>query len=410
MMEEIIQTDNRIMVTVEEAETMIMSNNLDFGIEEIPFTESIGRVLSEKIFAEKDSPPFDRITVDGIAIQYSSFSMGIRSFKLIGTMAAGGENISITESGESVEVMTGASLPGSADTIIRYEDVQIENGIATVLVDAIKEGQNIHRRGSDKKQGELVIDTGRIISPAVIAVLASNGVTRVKVKKLPKILVITTGDEIVEADTIPSPYQLRSSNKHVITMALQKYRIISESIHLTDDRQIILNELKRAFDEYDVIVVTGGVSKGKFDFVPDALTECGVKKLFHHVKQRPGKPFWFGVMGKKPVFAFPGNPVSVFMCMYRYLFPWIEKSLGINTAHVTAFLTEDVAFQPSLQFFLPVKISIAYGKVLATPVRTNGSGDFTNLLNADAFMELPLDKNNFTANEVYRIWPFEIIF
>jgi molybdopterin molybdotransferase len=409
MMEEIIQTDNKIMVTVEEAGSIIMSNNADFGIEEIPFTESTGRVLSEQIFAENDSPPFDRITVDGIAIRYDSFSAGIRSFKITGTMAAGDENISITQSGECIEVMTGASLPESTDTIIRYEDVQIENGIATVLVDVIKKGQNIHRRGSDKQQGELVVDTGRIISPAVVAVLASNGVTRVQVKKLPEILIITTGDEIVEADTSPSPYQLRSSNKHVIKTALQKYRIVADSIHLPDDRKIILNQLTRAFDEYDVIVVTGGVSKGKFDFVPDALKECGVKKLFHHVKQRPGKPFWFGVMEKKPVFAFPGNPVSVFMCMYRYLFPWIEKSLGINTAPVTAVLTEDVSFQPSLQFFLPVKISTAYGNVLASPIRTNGSGDFTNLLNADAFMELPLDKNNFTANEVYRIWPFEII-
>jgi molybdopterin molybdotransferase len=403
------QTDNQLMVSVEEAERIILSNTFDFGVEEIDFTESAGRILAENVFAERDAPPFDRLTVDGIAIQYEAFANGIRAFRIAGIMAAGDETISVNNNDECIEVMTGASLPGSTDTVVRYEDLKIEDGLARINTDVIKRGQNIHYRGSDKKRGELIVEANRIVSPAVIAALVSNGKSKVAVKKLPRVLIISTGDEIVEVEESPSPFQIRSSNKHVIKSALGYYGITADTVHLRDQRDVIIRELKNAFEIYNVLIVTGGVSKGKFDFVPDALLQCGVKRMFHNVRQRPGKPFWFGLKEKKCVFAFPGNPVSVFMCMYRYMLPWLEKSLGLKATNYSAILSEDVIFSPSLQYFLPVSINSADGKIIANPVKTNGSGDFTNLLQADAFMELPIDKNEFKANEVYPIWPFEKI-
>ena len=163
--------------------------------------------------------------------------------------------------------------------------------------------------------------------------------------------------------------------------------------------------------QYDVIILSGGVSEGKFDYIPKALDECGVKKLFHKVQQRPGKPFWFGKNDKGVlVFALPGNPVSAFMCLHRYLLSWLEKSLGVRKQNLYAVLNEDFTFTPKLQYFLQVKLHVDQkGCLIATPVEGNGSGDFANLAATNAFMELPLERNNFTKGEVFKIWTFVAI-
>ncbi len=174
-------------------------------------------------------------------------------------------------------------------------------------------------------------------------------------------------------------------------------------------RQSSKNQLKRCIDEYDVIILSGGVSMGKFDYVPPALNKLAVKKLFHKVQQRPGKPFWFGThKSGKLVFAFPGNPVSTFMCFQRYFLPWLKKCLEIKTNKAYAILNEDFSFKPALQYFLQVKLLINQkGELTATPLEGNGSGDFANLLQTDAFMELPLERNEFKKGEVFRIWAFK---
>lgn len=397
------------MITVEQAERIIQSQLRNFGVEAIFYDTAMGRVLAENLYADRDLPPFNRSTVDGIAIDFSAYNKGLRSFKIKATQAPGEEPVSITSSNECIEIMTGAALDDSVDTVIRYEDIDMADGTATIKNIGIKKGQNIHLRGRDKKQGDIVANADVFITPALVGLAASVGKTKLLVKKLPRIAVITTGDEMVSAEETPAPYQLRRSNGIVIKSVLEKYKINVDLLHLKDDIELIKNELTRCLNDYDVLLMSGGVSMGKFDYVPQVLEASGVKKLFHKVQQRPGKPFWFGASeNQKLVFAFPGNPVSVFMCLHRYFIPWLEGSLGVrDPSPQYAVLQNDIHCAYPLQYFAQVKLNVnSEGELLATPVNTNGSGDFSNLIYTDAFMELPLEKNEFRKGEAYKVWRY----
>jgi len=402
---------NMDIMCVEEAEKIIRSEIKDYGVEEIPLETALGRVLAENLFADRDLPPFNRATVDGIAIDYGAYQKNVRSFKIKGTQAAGEIPLPITQSNECIEIMTGAALDHSVNTVIRYEDLAINGQIATIKNSPIHRGQNIHFQGKDKKQGDVVADAFRLITPALIGLAASVGRTKLRVKKLPRVVVITTGDELVDVETTPTPYQLRRSNGITIATVLQRYHIQADILHLNDDLEHIKTELARCLQMYDVLLMSGGVSMGKFDYIPQAFQDLGVKKLFHKVKQRPGKPFWFGVHeNQTTIFAFPGNPLSVFMCLHRYFIPWLEISFQIKTAATEyAILQHDIHFPYPLQFFPQVKLRVDdQGQLWAAHVQDNGSGDFSNLIYTDAFMELPMAKNEFKKGDVYPIWRYRI--
>jgi molybdopterin molybdotransferase len=398
------------MVTVEQAEKIVLAQIKDYGTEELYFEEALGRVLSENLQADRDLPPYNRVTMDGIAIKFESFEKGNRSFKMIGTQAAGDKPLEITNPDECVEIMTGAALASTTDTVIRYEDLNIKDGVATIVTDSVTKNQSIHYKGKDKKQNEVVVKADQLVSQAVIQMAASIGKDQLLVKKLPKVVIISSGDELIDVIETPTPYQIRKSNNYTIKAALQQYRINAEMIHIPDDAEIARREIEKYLQQYDVIILSGGVSEGKFDFIPKALEVCGVVKLFHKVQQRPGKPFWFGKHDNGVlVYAFPGNPVSTFMCLHRYFLLWLEHSLNIIKEPMYAQLNKDFVFNPALQYFLQVKLTLSNkGTLLATPVEGNGSGDFANLLGTDAFMELPLEQNKFTNGEVFRLWPFSI--
>ncbi len=399
------------IVRVEEAERIILAQVRDYGTELIPFESALGRVLAEDILADRDLPPCNKATMDGIAILYSSFEKGNRSFQVKGIIAAGEPPFEIENEHECVEIMTGAALPGATGTVIRYEDVKIENGVATVNVDTIKAGQNIHRKGRDKKAGDIVAFANTVIDPALISMAASVGKNMLLVKKLPKVVIISTGDELVGVTTQPTTYQVKRSNSYMVKAVLQQYAINADMLHIPDNADLTKQSIKKCLEDYEVIILSGGISMGKFDYVPTALKEMGVTKLFHKVLQRPGKPFWFGSYNERVlVFAFPGNPVSTFLCLHRYFIPWLESKLKIKTQKVFAILSEDVTFLPPLQYFVQVRLGInEQGQLLAAPDEGNGSGDFANLLDTDAFMELPAEQSNFSKGEVYRIWPFKRI-
>jgi molybdopterin molybdotransferase len=398
------------MVTVEQAEKIVLNQIKDYGTETLYFEDALGRVLAEDIKADRDLPPYDRVTMDGIAIKFESFENGNRSFKMIGTQAAGDKPIEITNPGECVEIMTGAALPSTTDTIIRYEDLDIKDDIAAVTINTVTKNQSIHYKGRDKKQNEVVVKADQIVSPAVIQMAAAVGKDQFLVKKLPKVVIISSGDELIEVNETPTPYQIRKSNNYTIKAALQQYRINAEMIHIPDDAEITRKEIEKCLQQYDVIILSGGVSEGKFDYIPKALEICGVERLFHKVQQRPGKPFWFGKHNNGAlVYAFPGNPVSTFMCLHRYFLLWLEHSLNIIKQPMYAQLDKDFIFNPALQYFLQVQLIINNnGTLLATPIEGNGSGDFANLIGTDAFMELPLEQNKFTKGEVFRIWQFSL--
>jgi molybdopterin molybdotransferase len=298
------------LITVNKALEIVLNNSENFGIEEVDFINSLGRILKENIFADRDFPPFDRVSMDGIAISSEAFNNGQRTFKIEGIQAAGSPQLTLQNPSNCMEAMTGAVLPINTDAVIQYELLTIENGIAKVNSEAVKSYQNTHLKGTDKKQGDLLIKENTLISPAEIGIFATVGKIRVKVAKQPKVMVVSTGNELVEVGEIPAEHQIRRSNVFTMVSLLEKLKIKAETLHILDDKKVLLTKIESLLANYDVLIFSGAVSKGKFDFIPEVLDELGVKKLFHEVKQRPGKPFWFGKKGKKIIFAFPGNPVS----------------------------------------------------------------------------------------------------
>jgi molybdopterin molybdotransferase len=397
------------MILVAEAERIILEQARDYGTEEVSFDDCLGRVLAENIYADRDFPPFDRVTMDGIAIKYESFEKGIRLFQIVSTQSAGEKPFEEHAADECTEIMTGAALPSTTNTVIPYEDVDMKNGAAIIRSENVLPGQYIHKKGKDKKQHEILAEAGQFISPAFITVAASAGKTTLLVKKLPRVIVISTGDELVGVDTIPTAFQVRRSNDYTLQAVLQQFCLHTEQLHLPDHPDTIYRELHHCLNTYEVMIITGGVSMGKSDHVPAILEKLAVKKLFHKVQQRPGKPFWFGThAGGALVFAFPGNPVSGFMCLHRYFLPWLKSTLQVRSYPRFAILNQDFIFRSALQYFLQVKLEFSrQGELLATPVEGHGSGDFINLLLADGFLELPFEKNEFRKGEIYPLWLFK---
>ncbi|MGN6394125.1 MAG: molybdopterin molybdotransferase MoeA [Mucilaginibacter sp.] len=396
------------MITVEEAEKIILSQAGDYGAEIIPFELAAGRVLAENIKADRDLPPFNRVTMDGIAVNFDAIEAGNSTFKIKATQAAGDEPVEIEDHDQCIEIMTGAVLPGTADTIIRYEDLEVRAGLATLVTHEIKRGQNIHYKGRDKKQNDVVASIGQLITPALISMVASVGETELRVKKLPRVAILSSGDELVDVGHSPEPHQIRLSNSYAMKAVLRQHQVDAVAMHLPDDPEVIRKRIKNCLENYDVILLSGGISMGKFDYIPKALEELGVEQLFYKVQQRPGKPFWFGKHPKgQLIFAFPGNPVAAFMCVHRYFLPWLNASLGKEVKPQTrAVLNGRVSFPHPLKYFLQVKLhQNEYCQLVATPVEGNGSGDFANLTDIDAFMELPSGRNEFKKGEVFTVWP-----
>ena len=388
------------MITVQEALSIILNHTQNFGIEEIPFLESVGRVLKEEIVADRDFPPFDRVSMDGIAINYRYFEQGVRSFTVEGIQAAGAAQKIMSSPENCMEVMTGAVLPKNTDTVIRYEDVEIVNGIATILEEHIILGKNIHPQGKDQRRGSILIEQNKIISAAEIGVIASVGKSFVKVGITPKVMIVSTGDELVEVHQVPCPHQIRRSNVFTLVSILEKFNIRAETSHITDQKDLLKKKVGNYLNEYDVLLFSGAVSKGKYDFLPEVLEELGVSKLFHRVAQRPGKPFWFGVKGDKSVFAFPGNPISTYVNCLVYFYPWIANSMGFELTEETVILKQDITFKPNLTNFLQVKVENDKGEQFAFPVKGNGSGDLVSLVEADGFIQLPKDQTIFKKGEI----------
>jgi len=391
------------MISVQEAQKIVLKNSLDFGSEKIPFIKSVGRVLKEDILADRDFPPFNRVSMDGIALDYTSFKNGERAFFIEGIQPAGSPQISLSNNKNCIEVMTGAVLPANTNVVIRYEDVLIEHGIAKIQIEEVSYFQNIHEKGKDRKEGDILIQKNKLIAASEIGVLATVGSSKVMVAKQPKVMIISTGDELVGVNETPLDHQIRMSNVYTLVSLLDRLHVSSKTDHISDDKPILKKKIKEYLKEFDVLLFSGAVSKGKFDFLPEVFKELGVEKLFHKVSQRPGKPFWFGQMKTCRLFAFPGNPISTFANCLAYFYPWYFKSLGVNTTEETAILTENVSFKPNLTYFLQVKLTHKNGHLLATPIKGNGSGDLASLVNSDAFIQLPKDKNEYKKGENYPI-------
>jgi molybdopterin molybdotransferase len=397
------------MIEVAAAEALILAHMPRFPARIEPLAACGGRVLAEDVTAERDQPPFDRVTMDGIAVAFRDWSAGRRAFEVVGTQAAGAAPLAAGV-GQCVEVMTGTPLPAGTDTVIPVERLERAGTAATVAADAtVGNGQFVHRRASDRTAGTVVLTAGTRLGPPEIAVLAGAGRASALVTELPRVAVISTGDELVDAGKPITEHQIRSTNDRAIEASLAQHRLgLVTRARLRDDANALAVAIDRLDNELDALVLSGGVSMGQFDFVPAVLEELGAKLVFHRIEQRPGRPMWFGVSARdKPIFALPGNPVSTLVCATRYLLPALRAASGLTPTppeHVA--LAAPVEGSPTLTLFTPVTLSWSpeTGTTLATPRPTNTSGDFVALASTAGIVELAAKRGTYAAGTVARLF------
>ena len=397
------------MTNVAKAETLILEHMQMLPSAKRPLGEAIGSVLRENVLAERDHPPFNRITMDGIAIKYVDWERGLRCFRVIGLQGAGVPPISIVENAECIKIMTGAILPDGADTVIPIERLTWEN--ENVLVEdtaIVSKGQYIHPCGSDRIAGSQLLSSGHLIGPPEMAILASAGNSSVRVTVPPRVAIISTGDELIDVGEKILPYQIRSSNERAIEASLIHHcQAIVTRVCLKDDPIIILKAITELHHKNDTVILSGGVSMGDYDFVPQALKNLGAKTVFHRIEQRPGRPMWFGISeDHKPIFGLPGNPVSTLVCLTRYVIPALQHAMGLNTRDQEIVrLNKEILFKADLTYFLPVKLSSNKdGVALANPRPTNTSGDFISLARTEGFIELPRGQDRFSEGTSARLF------
>ena len=381
-----------------------MSKSLQLATMTVSINDALNRVLAEDLFADFDLPPFDRVMMDGIAVRYAALEDGERHFAVVGMQRAGAPQQSMPEGINCLEVMTGAVCPLQADIVIPYEHLHIENEIATVLHVPDSIGKNIHRRASDKKQGDKLVRMGSRIGASEIGIAASIGKVTLEVVAHPRVLICSTGDELVAIQNVPEPHQIRRSNVYALQAMVQAQGWLCDTLHLPDDESQLQHSLYHALENYEVILMSGGVSKGKFDLVPDVLQMLGVEQHFHRIAQKPGKPMWFGSTNKTVVFAFPGNPVSTLVCAARFLLPWIQSQQGRYIPQWVE-VKDEITLLEKLTQFIPVGYSFDGQSTSIEILRNQGSGDFSALSGACGFIEVPTGADVIGAFRSFRFFP-----
>lgn len=397
------------MLAPAEADSLIGQHLQCLPIESLPLAQCAGAVLRENIYAERDQPPFDRVAMDGIALDSRAVAAGNRSFTIQATQAAGDVPLRLAGAGDCIEVMTGAVLPAGCDCVVPVEELRIEHGHAALGEDTRAQAwRNVHRRGTDTRQGTLLVSAGTRLRSPEIAIAASAGMARIRVSSQPMLVVISTGNELIEPGEPVLAHQVRRSNAYAVVGGLREHgfqRVADD--HIPDDAQRMRARLRFHLETHDVLVLSGGVSMGRFDLVPTILEELGVRAVFHKVAQRPGKPMWFGVAPSgAAVFGLPGNPVSTLVCLARYVLPALRGAIGQNVAPVARMaLGAPQSIKPALTHFIPVRIEQDdWGRDWAMPSPTNGSGDFTALAGSDGFVELPPGPNTYARGFVTRLY------
>jgi molybdopterin molybdotransferase len=398
------------VLTPAQAETLIEQHLVCLPIESLPLTQAAGAVLRENVYAERDQPPFDRVAMDGIALSVAGATHNAGRLRVASSQAAGDPPHTLSDPASCIEIMTGAMLPVGCDAVVPVEHIQRNGDIAEIGRKPLQAWQNVHRRGSDCRQGALLLAAGTRLSAPEVAIAAGAGMARVRVSAQPMIVVISTGNELVEPGELIEPHQVRRSNAYGITASLRQHgftRVADD--HVRDDEAELSARLGFHLRTHDVLILSGGVSMGKLDLVPRVLEKLGVDMVFHHVAQRPGKPMWFGVSQTGPaVFALPGNPVSTLVCLSRYVLPALRAAMGQAPGEPPRIsLTAPFDVKAPLAFYLPVKLrSDDWGRTSAEPRPTNGSGDFTALAGTDGFVELPPGPNTFPKGHVARFFPW----
>lgn len=367
-----------------------------------PTPALIGTVLAEAVESDIDSPPYTKALMDGYAVQSSAAPSSV--LRIVEEIAAGKVPSKRVGPGEAARIMTGAPIPEGADAVIPIEKTESPAAGEVRVLIAPRSGLNILPRGAEMKAGETILRSGTLLGPQEFGILASVGRTTASVYARPKVAVISTGDEIVEPSRLPGPGQIRNSNSPMLAAQIQRAGGIGEVLGIARDNLESLRSLiGTGLGEFDVLILSGGVSAGKFDLVPGVLQELGVAAHFHKIALKPGKPLFFGTLGSKLVFGLPGNPVSSFVCFELFIRPALKSLMGMSDSRprtTRLLLGVDFRADNDRPTYWPARVEFGDGTAQPSvqPLAWTGSADLRSIHGADALLVIPPGQITWTAD------------
>ena len=395
------------MISVEEALEILQSNLPERKVECVPFQESLGRVMAENLTATSDIPPFYRSSMDGYAVLAADVENPPVELRIAGESRAGGGIPGTLKSGEAIATMTGAPVPEGADAVQVIEQCEIIDGGRKVrILKPVKAHENIAPRGSEAKAGNVVLAAGHRIGPAEIAVMATFGYGEVKVYGKPAVAIFATGDELVEFDQMPQPDQIRNSNAYCLASQLRLMGLEADYLGIVRDDREELRQKMLAGLERDVLIITGGVSMGEYDFVRDVFQDLELEILFSKVAIKPGKPTVFARRGNKLVFGLPGNPISALITFECFVRPVLGRLCGAANPELPRMkgeLLADMRQSPGRTAFLPAWVTWQDDGWKVDPLRWKSSADIIGFTGANATFIFPKNRDLLRRGEIVEI-------
>ncbi len=396
----------QVLATIQEK---VAGANPKPATKTVELSSALGRVLAEEVFADRDYPPFNRSTRDGFAVRSSEVVHPPVVLERVGEVQAGEHFGGLVAAGQCVQIMTGAPLPEELDSVVMIEHVRVE-GSKVEINRAVRVRENVVRRGSEASTGTEVLPSGRKLGAGEIGLLASVGKAQVKVFEKPRVAIIPTGNEVVPIDQAPKWFQIRNSNAAMLAAQVDASGGVPEMQGIAPDeagalRGTILKGLKS-----DLLILSGGVSMGKYDLVKQVLSELGAEFFFHGVAIRPGKPLLFGCLQGKFFFGLPGNPVSSYVTFELFARPVLQALASRSFEHtifLRARLGEGMKNKTGLTYFLPARVEMNQGEAVAGVVGWQGSGDLVGVAAANCFLVLHPEQKELAAGDWVDILPKE---
>lgn len=396
------------MTNLEQALDILSAHTILFKTEKVKLEKSVGRILSEDIIADRDYPPFNRAAVDGYAVSMSDVGKNISQYRVVETIYAGDFGKFKLRAGECYKIMTGAAVPESADVLFKIEDTVLKDNLIVLPINLAKPLLNIAKQGQDAVSGKVILSKNKVITVPMISTLASVGKSEVEVIRMPNVVLITTGDEIVDLDENVELYQIRNSNSYVLRAMLAQWHIKPSVIrHVRDSHDAILRAVNKNLDA-DIIITTGGVSMGDADYMPHVFESAGIQLLFHKLNIKPGKPVWVGKKENGPiVFGLPGNPFSVQTVFTVLVQHYLNVCSGNNVVLFNTFkMSAERVKKSSLNEFFTVKKNKDSNTLVA--VNNNGSGDITAGTSSDGIALHPADVEILKNGSIVKFFPFSV--
>jgi molybdopterin molybdotransferase len=391
------------VIPVEEALEIVLRETRVLPTEEVALEDAPGRVLGEDIRSDIDMPPFDRAAMDGFALRAGDVASPPAMLTVTGEVAAGTWPDREVGPGEAIRIMTGAPVPGGATAVQQVEKTRAqEDGQRVEILAAVAQGANVAPRGCEVRKGDIVLERGRVISPAAAAVLAATGHARVRVGRRPRVAALVTGDEIVDVAADPGPGQIRNSNGPAVAAQARRAGAEVRGLGVAPDRRDETVAALRDGLSADVLVVSGGVSAGDYDLVEPALEELGVALLFTRVAIKPGAPLVFGRREQTLVFGLPGNPVSAqvtFDLFVRAALLRMQGACVVSRPRVEVELLAPLKNRSGRKAHVPSRVRFEDGRLVARPVRSMGSGDLVAHARANALVVLEAERTRTDAGE-----------